>query len=118
MDLYHGTTADRLEDILTNGLLPQRNWDSGNSPVISLTNSPEQALIEAFIIDTTKAQLQEKNRVAEHYAVIKVITDNYTVKQWQIDEWWIQETVHPRDLEVVIIKDYETVKKEWNMRAR
>ena len=116
MDLYHGTTIDRLEDILAHGLLPQRNWDSGDIPVISLTNSPEKALIVAFAVDATKIELGGKSKPAEYFVALKIKSENYNVQKWQVDEWWIKETIRPEDLEIILQKDYETVKKEWEIK--
>ncbi len=119
--LYHGTTKENLSNILIHGIKPHPNWDSGNLPVVSLTNFPEYALREAYVVDISKIQLCKKRNLAKDYVVLEVATKRYKVKKWQSGkwfgkirgEWWILRTVLPKDIRVVLEKDYKSVKKEF-----
>ena len=113
MNLYHGTSREHLESILTKGLIPTPNWDSIDLPVISLTDSSEEALINAYIVDTMKVELREKENPAQGYIALEINASHYrAVKKWG-NEWWIRRTIIPEHIRVVREADYETVRIQF-----
>ena len=103
-----------MENILTRGLKPYANWDSEDLPVVSLTDSPEQALLEAYAVDMTKVQLGEKERPVESYIALRINAGRYTVMQWQVDEWWVTEPVRPENITVIGEEDFGTIEKRFD----
>lgn len=80
-------------------------------PVVSLTDSPDRALLDAYAVDSTKVELREKERLSQGYVALEINTAHYEVRKWEVDEWWIMEIINPKDITAVREEDYETVRK-------
>lgn len=115
--LYHGTPIEYKDSILSNGLEPHHSWDSGLAeselPVVSLTKSGKRAILEAYIVDTSKVEDGEKERPAQGYVALRINAQCYEVRRWQVDEWWIMETIRPEDLKVVMEEDFASVERMY-----
>ena len=99
--LYHGTTAENVDSIMKKGLIPFYNWESPPVPVIALTSTTEDALREAYVADSTRVELKEKNELAQEYVVLEVEVKNYTLEDYESNEWWVFEKIRPEDIRVL-----------------
>lgn len=119
--LYHGTVIENKDNILINGLKPYVNWDSATeeteTAVVSLTDSAERALIEAYVVDVTKIECGEKERPAAGYVALRIDASHYSVRRWQVDEWWINDIVTPNHISIIMEESFESVERRYKKKC-
>jgi hypothetical protein len=42
--------------------------------------------------------IRGKSELSESHVALEVDTKHYKVKRWQVDEWWVTETINPNHL--------------------
>ncbi|MCL5795339.1 MAG: hypothetical protein M1338_03195 [Patescibacteria group bacterium] len=119
---YHGTPIKNLPSIKRKGLIPKPNWGSDGRSVVSLANSIKEALMAAYSVDTTKIlakkSMHKKKKPAPAYAVLEVDASNYTIIKHQVDEWWIEQTIDPKNIKVKLIVKFAEAELVWRKFQR